>query len=199
MNTEERRAKQLALARSWKARNREKVRAYRAKYWQENKEKESAQSKAWFKKNADKKPAFERVYRERNAAKISERRKTPAFKQAKNAKAKARYHSDTAFKIQKCLRASLLQAVRMHGNGKKAGSVQALIGCTMAELFAHLEQQFKPGMSWANHGAWHIDHRLPCASFNLLLPEQQRACFHFKNLQPLWPEENLKKQDMVLP
>jgi len=68
-----------------------------------------------------------------------------------------------------------------------------LLGCTVEELRAHLEKQFKRGMSWSNYGRWHIDHIRPCASFDLTDPEQQRICFHYSNLQPLWAEENMRK------
>ena len=78
---------------------------------------------------------------------------------------------------------------------QKAKSTLELIGCSISELRAHIEAQFKPGMTWANHGKWHIDHIRPCASFNLTDPEQQRQCFNYKNLQPLWAEENLRKSD----
>lgn len=48
-------------------------------------------------------------------------------------------------------------------------------------------------MTWQNYGQWHVDHIRPCASFDLSKPEEQRACFHYANLQPLWGEENLRK------
>ena len=48
-------------------------------------------------------------------------------------------------------------------------------------------------MTWDNHGKWHIDHIKPCASFDLLHKKQQRKCFYYKNLQPLWAQENLSK------
>ena len=67
------------------------------------------------------------------------------------------------------------------------------MGCTIDELIAHIEKQFKPGMNWSNHGKWHIDHIRPCSSFELTDIEEQKKCFHFSNLQPLWAEENLKK------
>jgi hypothetical protein len=56
-----------------------------------------------------------------------------------------------------------------------------------------LEEQFEDGMTWENHGEWHIDHRRPCASFDLVDEEEQRICFHHTNLQPMWGTENLSK------
>lgn len=51
-------------------------------------------------------------------------------------------------------------------------------------------------MTWENYGpVWHVDHIRPCASFDLQDPAQQRECFNFKNLQPLFAKENLKKGD----
>lgn len=44
---------------------------------------------------------------------------------------------------------------------------------------------------------WHIDHIIPCDYFNLVNIEQQRICFHYLNLQPLWEVENIKKNNNV--
>ena len=70
-----------------------------------------------------------------------------------------------------------------------------LVGCTTKQLAEHLERQFKEGMSWDNYGEWHVDHIRPCASFDLSDEGQQKECFHWRNLQPLWGIENIKKGD----
>ncbi len=72
-----------------------------------------------------------------------------------------------------------------------------LIGCSSKELESYLETQFTEGMTWDNYGyyGWHIDHIKPCASFDLSDPEQQKLCFHYSNLQPLWAKENIKKSN----
>ena len=79
----------------------------------------------------------------------------------------------------------------------KAAATLELLGCTPEHLRAYLEAQFEPGMSWENYGrdGWHVDHIRPCASFDLTDPAQQRECFHFANLQPLWAADNLAKRD----
>ncbi len=72
-----------------------------------------------------------------------------------------------------------------------------LIGCEIDYLMFHIQEQFTEGMNWNNYGEWHIDHRKPCASFDLSKPNAQRKCFHFSNLQPLWAIENIKKSDKI--
>jgi len=92
------------------------------------------------------------------------------------------------------LRARLGAALRAR---KAVKSSVGLVGCTPAALRGHIEAQFTPGMTWANYGLWHVDHIRPCASFDLLDPEQQRKCFHYTNLQPLWGSDNFKKGSKV--
>lgn len=77
----------------------------------------------------------------------------------------------------------------------KCAKTYQLIGCYTQFLKSHLESQFLPGMTWENYGkyGWHIDHIRPCASFDLSKEEQQRQCFHYTNLQPLWALDNLTK------
>ena len=81
--------------------------------------------------------------------------------------------------------------------GAKAHKTMELVGCSIPALMAHLEALFQPGMTWDNHAidGWHIDHIRPCTSFDLTDPEQQRQCFHYTNLQPLWAFDNISKSD----
>lgn len=72
--------------------------------------------------------------------------------------------------------------------------MSSLIGCSPQFLRQYIEENFKPGMTWQNYGSmWHIDHIRPCASFDLSRKSEQRACFHYTNLQPLWAHENTAK------
>ena len=83
---------------------------------------------------------------------------------------------------------------RLNGIAKSVGTLE-LIGCSIESLKQHLASQFQAGMSWENYSyrGWHIDHKRPCASFDLTDPAQQKACFHYTNLQPLWAKDNLSK------
>jgi hypothetical protein len=101
-----------------------------------------------------------------------------------------KYASDLDYRLLKCLRARFYKAM---SRNQRAGTTLALVGCDAAVLRAHLESQFEEGMSWDNFGQWEVDHVRPCASFDLSDPEQQQACFHYRNLQPLWKEVNRRK------
>jgi len=110
---------------------------------------------------------------------------------------KRRRREDPAFKAIRNLRSRLYYAVVRAQAGQKSASVVDLVGCTPQQLVTHLESLFLPGMSWDNYSlhGWHIDHIKPCAAFDLTDPAQQRECFHYSNLQPLWCEENRAKSD----
>jgi len=101
-----------------------------------------------------------------------------------------RRHVSVGFRVLQNLRGRLRAALK--GAGKTKRTLH-LVGCTIPELRAHLEKQFKPGMSWDNYGQWHVDHRVACQSFDLTKPDEQRRCFHYTNLQPLWADDNFKK------
>jgi hypothetical protein len=100
--------------------------------------------------------------------------------------------SDPEFRARHSLRNRMWNAVK-RAKAWKAGGTAELIGCSREQLLSHLEAQFADGMTWDNYGEWHIDHIRPCASFDLTDPAQQRECFHYTNLQPLWAQENQRK------
>lgn len=100
-------------------------------------------------------------------------------------------HANAGARVLHNLRRRVLRALR--GN-TKTNYTMALTGCSAPDLVNHLEKQFQPGMSWQNYGPiWHVDHVRPCASFDLRDSEQQKQCFHFTNLQPLFAADNLRK------
>jgi len=110
---------------------------------------------------------------------------------------KNRQKTDADFKLRGVLRSRISTAIKRN---PKAARTMVLIGCSITELRKHLESQFEPGMTWDNHSThgWHIDHIIPCKHFNLTDPEQQKICFHYTNLQPMWAKDNLSKGDRII-
>jgi hypothetical protein len=123
-------------------------------------------------------------------------RENPIQKQKRVKYHTERRESDFEFSLKHTLSTRIRRAIKL-GDGSKSLSSAKLLGCSIAEVRAHLESQFTDGMTWENHGlhGWHIDHIRPCNSFDLTLDEEQRKCFHYSNLQPLWAEDNLRKSD----
>lgn len=113
------------------------------------------------------------------------------------------YHTKGKYNLQFVLAERLRRRLRRAlANGrnsqpKKLLSALALVGCSIPELIHHIERQFTDGMSWGNYGEWHIDHIRPCNAYDLTTESEQKKCFHFTNLQPLWGRENILKGDKI--
>ena len=117
------------------------------------------------------------------------------MKDRRNKQVKERLKTDVNFRLKVTLRSRLQQALKRN---TKSASTLALLGCSVDYLKKHLEKQFQAGMTWDNRREWHVDHIVPCASFDLNDPYEQQQCFHYSNLQPLWKAENLSKKDKEL-
>jgi len=156
------------------------------------------------------KAEYDKEYRTKNADSIKKKQKIKTDKNKarkkeydrehrarKNELRRLRRENDIAFRIEGNLRARINKAVV---RGDKSEKTIELLGCTIEDFLTHLEKQFKKGMSWNNYGyeTWHIDHIIPCASFDLSVPEQQKECFNFRNMQPLWAEENNFKRAKII-
>ena len=94
-------------------------------------------------------------------------------------------------KLAHILRARIFVAIKKN-NTKKTTKTSELLGCTVEQVRQHLELLFTEGMNWDNYGlhGWHIDHIKPLNMFDLTDPEQQKQCFHYTNLRPLWSSDN---------
>ena len=149
--------------------NPDKVKASKQKYYKENREAVIAGAKLWASRNKEANRKNKRNYR-RN-----------------------RYSNDAVFRLTDILRSRLHNA--LVGKNKSASTIE-LLGCTPEHARLHIESQFTEGMTWDNI---HVDHIQPCASFDLEDPNEQRKCFHYTNLQPLFASDNLRKSDQIVP
>jgi hypothetical protein len=160
--------------------NAEKLALYNKEYSQKNKEniKENRQKRAVLKKQEITEVC--NAWKEKNKDHIREYNKLYTSK---------RYASDPIFK----LKINQRSRVRAILKNQKSLRTNDLLGCSFDELKNHIESMFLDGMSWDNMGQWHIDHIIPLAAFNLENEEAQKIAFNYKNLQPLWAIDNLKK------
>ncbi len=137
---------------------------------------------------------FKRYYDEKGEEFLErqrERKNTDEFR-AWARKYGAKKRKDIDFRLTKSLRDRLHKAII--GKIKYESAIE-LIGCSTEELKDYLSKQFSENMNWDNYGKWHIDHIRPCNSFDLSNKDQQRLCFNYFNLQPLWGTQNYAKKD----
>jgi len=137
---------------------------------------------------------YNKNYRETNKSEIRDKMKIYNSKNRRRTQDlinKKRRENDT-FRLIGNLRHRIWNALK--GNTKSKSTLK-LLGCSVEKLKKHLELNFSEGMSFKNYGKWHVDHIRPCASFDLNEPSEQRKCFHYTNLQPLWAKDNLSKND----
>jgi hypothetical protein len=171
------------IARESRVRNQSIFLARKREHYIENREEILARVKKYLK--SEKGRATRCEYKKRNIDHIREVRRIYELK---------RRQDDPQFKLIKRIRGRVKAVLK---SGYKSKTITELIGCSADNLKEHLESKFTHGMSWENHGEWHIDHIIPCASFDLSKPEQQKSCFNYKNLQPLWAIDNLRKNSRV--
>jgi hypothetical protein len=79
---------------------------------------------------------------------------------------------------------------------KKTSKVYFYVGCSYEDLRNHIEKQFLKGMSWENHGEWHLDHIIPMALAKT--KRDVKKLSNFTNLRPLWRKDNISKKDKRL-
>ncbi len=186
------RARRADAIRAYRQQHATAIAATKKRYRAAHRAEVAAANKRYRQRNAESVRAQKAEYRKRNAAHISQH--DSAYKRQNrahiNALKRQRTSTDATYRMVNNLRRRLGNAMRGHS---KSASTLALLGCTPEECFRHLERQFKDGMSWDNRREWHIDHIRPIASFDLSLEAEQRRCFHYSNLQPLWAAENLRK------
>ena len=157
--------------------NKNRIKKLKKKWYNEHKEYCNQKTKKYYQIHKDKIKIWKQKYGLKNRKKLNkirvDKRKT-----------------DINFRILCNLRIRIWKVLK--GINKSKHTLE-LLGCSLDFLKQHFESKFIPGMSWSNYGKWHIDHIKPCASFDLSKPSEQKKCFNYINLQPLWALDNLRK------
>lgn len=174
--------------KQWYKKNKEARKECMKKYNENNKEARKEYNKEWHENNKEAQNEYMKQWREANKEWYEKNKE--ANKEYIREYKKNRLATDPGFKIRMNLSTRLCMALK---NNSKAASTLELLGCTIEQLKSHLESKFQEGMTFENYGEWHIDHIKPCCSFDLTDAEQQKICFHWSNLQPLWAKDNLSK------
>ena len=83
-----------------------------------------------------------------------------------------------------CAWRDVLKRILRQFGKKKEGNTIDLLGYSAIDLKNHITSLFTDGMSWDNHGEWHIDHIKTVISFD---KETHPSIVNaLSNLRPLW-------------
>ena len=159
-------------SRSWRKnleRNREKARERTKDYRRRNAEKVKQKSKQYIQENKQRVRLYHENYRKRRT------KEDPLFA--------------AKLKLRKCVNAAFERIKK-----NKPANTETLLGCSWEEAKAHFEKLFTEGMSWDNHGEWHIDHIRPVSDWK---EDELHLMNHISNLQPLWAKDNYSKTDRL--
>ena len=196
--TPEKLAAKRAYTKEYSLKYPERRKLSRKKTYQKHKEKRNASSKEYNKKNREKIRKKKQEYRLKNKEAIDAWRKkylNEGGREKNNKRARDRRKIDFNYKLSEYIR----NRTRFFLRGRKSKSTMELLGVPNIEfLWQYLETQFQPGMTRENYGKWHVDHIIPCASFDFSDVKQQKKCFHYTNLQPLWAIDNIKKGKKII-
>lgn len=145
-----------------------------------------------------------RIYRLRNKEKLTESKKRyvaanrKLVTKRKRDWKKRKLQTDPRFRIQNNLRATFRSALK---HGYKYSSIFDILGCSLDEFKLYIESLWSEGMTWENWGMgddkWHIDHIIPVSVFDMMDFEEQKRCWNYTNLRPLWQKDNLEKSDKL--
>jgi hypothetical protein len=183
----------------WRENNKDKVRLYQKEYYLKNRvrcvEKNKRTYKTWIDKNRERKRVLTRL----SYHKFIEKRRVGAmnsyYKNNERDRRKKRRKIDSLYKLRESCRSRVYCFLKNKRLTKKY-HFSEYIGCNVKSLKIHIEKQFMRGMTWRNHGKWHIDHIIPLSSAKT--EEAIYKLCHYTNLQPLWAKDNLIKGNKIL-
>lgn len=141
--------------------------------------------------------AKKRLFTANNPEKIKEyrNRNYPKAKASIMAKKVIRRANDDMYRMRENLRSRARSAFSA-SRWTKNSSNEVLLGADYSTVFDHIESLFTEGMSWDKVGKRiHIDHIIPLSSAEC--ESELKKLFHYKNLQPLWAIDNLRKNNKI--
>jgi hypothetical protein len=143
---------------------RKKYSLKRKEYYQNNLEQEREKSKKYYHEN-------KQTIRKKNNEWKNDKRKNDGF-----------------YRMKINLRHRLRDYLVGESSGKRT---KEIVGLDKTEFKLYIQGKFVDGMCWENYGQWHLDHIKPLCSAK----DNNEAILlnHYTNLQPLWAEDNLRK------
>lgn len=172
-----------------KIKDDEEYKANKREYRDNNRDKLKAQFKQWYDDN--KVEHNKKTYHQRK----DDAKRISYMKEYRPRYEKNRREIDPQFKLKTNYSRRIREMLSLINSEGKKHSANKYLGCDIDYFSKHLEMQFTDDMSWDNQGKWHLDHIIPCASFDLTNEFEIFACFNYRNYQPLMGCDNIAKSD----
>ena len=155
----------------------------------ETKERKKKNYLDWYNKNKEYRKEYYDKWRTENIHK---------HREYKRKYEKHRKDTDPLYKLISNFRTAIYQVLKENRVDKNQSYFDVL-QYTPEQLIVHLEKQFTEGITWENYGEWHVDHKLPISSFNIIEmgDSEFMKCWSLENLQPMWGEENIRKSNKI--
>lgn len=161
--------------------SKERTRKYRKEDIWRQKFKESRQK--YYLNNVDDLREKRKEYYSKNKEKL--RKKNNEYKQH-------RVKTDSVERAKKNIRNRIREFLTKENKSKRTFDI---IGLDKDNFKSYIENKFADGMTWENYGKWHIDHIIPLCEAKT--ENDVLKLNHYSNLQPLWAEDNLKKNRKI--
>jgi len=181
------RLKFLEMARKYRENNYEKAKLCNKNSYKKHIITRKKMSRLYYLKNRKIKLQKRKEYRENNPEKVKLSKKLSLQKHIKkyNKYRKNKYHNDINFKIATNIRNRINNALKSK-KIPKSKKYKIDYEKIISYLKSTLPKDF-------NKTKYHIDHIIPCCSFNLINEKEFNKCFAVENHRWLTAEENLKK------
>lgn len=193
-----------------KEKNKVKLEEYKIKWKKEEEIKKEKNPKIILEENNEYQKFYSKNYREKNKEYFKEYTHKNKFRMKELNKRwrennkgyntkyiNNRREKDVVFKFSINVRSLISNAFSRGKNQyKKNAKTETILGCTIEEFINYISAQFKKGMSFDNHGEWHLDHIIPIATAQS--EEDIIRLNHYTNFQPLWWDENIKKGAKII-
>lgn len=183
-----------ANTRRWQAANGEKARATKRQKYAQTRDVQREKDRARYQKRSVRQRENAKRWYAENREKVLARMASPEGREYSRNKMREKLKDD-GFRLH----SNVSRAIRASVKDKGRRGWEEVVGYDLPTLMAHLERQFLPGMTWANHGMgkgrWHIDHITPKSLFHFSSASDPdfTACWALPNLRPMWSEQNISK------
>lgn len=174
--------------KSYQKLNKIKIKNYKKERYEKGKDKLLLNQKKYYLKNKVEINKYNSVYSKNNREKI-------------NANIRKRTKEDFLFNLKNKIRGCIKSSFKSKKFQKKNKSIK-ILGCSIQDFKAYIENKFEPWMNWGNHGkydankmTWQLDHIIPVSSAKT--EGELISLNHYTNFQPLESMENILKANKL--